>query len=95
MAKLQQHKKRRGSSSRIKSNSSSQANGSSSSSRRGSSSNTRRFRDGSIRRCPVANLDTVAGEEDENGAEISSKQKDLMRQETSYNQEMRSLIQTQ
>jgi hypothetical protein len=56
---------------------------------------TRRFRDGSIRRCSVADLDTpVAGEEIENGAEVPQK-KDLMRQETSYNQEMRSLIQTQ
>jgi hypothetical protein len=36
----------------------------------------------------------VAGEEIENGAEVP-KTKDLMRQETSYNQEMRSLIQTQ
>jgi hypothetical protein len=44
---------------------------------------------------PVADLDTpVAGEEIENGAEVPQT-KDLMRQETSYNQEMRSLIQTQ
>jgi hypothetical protein len=44
---------------------------------------------------PVADLDTpVAGEEIENGAEVPQNE-DLMRQETSYNQEMRSLIQTQ
>jgi hypothetical protein len=43
---------------------------------------------------PVADLDTpVAGESE---MELKFlKTKDLMRQETSYNQEMRSLIQTQ
>jgi hypothetical protein len=43
---------------------------------------------------PVADLDTpVAGEIE---MELKFlKTKDLMRQETSYNQEMRSLIQTQ
>jgi hypothetical protein len=41
---------------------------------------------------PVADLDTpVAGEEIENGAEVPQNEG----QETSYNQEMRSLIQTQ
>jgi hypothetical protein len=61
----------------------------------GSSSNTRRFRDGSIRRCSVADLDTpVAGEEIENGAEVPQNEgPDETGNE--LQQEMRSLIQTQ
>jgi hypothetical protein len=45
------------------------------------------FRDGSIRRCSVADLDLLAGEREvENGAEVPSKQKGPdERQETSYN----------
>jgi hypothetical protein len=43
---------------------------------------------------PVADLDTpVAGEEIENGAEVQNEGPDETG--TSYNQEMRSLIQTQ
>jgi hypothetical protein len=55
-----------------------------------SGSNTRRFRDGGIRRCSSSRSDTpVAGEEVKMELKFL-KTKDLMRQEASYNQEMRS-----